>query len=97
VDVICKYVIVEEDSNKYKDMEKQGEALDVIMLIMEDNQLLHICRCEMAAEAVRIWSGEGVYQKLSWTAKIYGLRGEGQRASKREDCTGRDLVKERRD
>jgi hypothetical protein len=38
---LWKYVIAEEDSDEYEDMEKQGEALGVIILIMEDNQLLH--------------------------------------------------------
>jgi hypothetical protein len=48
-------------------------------------------------EFVRIWSGVGMNQKLNWAAKIYGLRGEGQQASKRERLHRKRSLKERRD
>jgi hypothetical protein len=66
---LWKYVIAKEDSDEYEDMEMQGEALDVIILIMEYNQLMHIRRCEMAAEAWKVLSRW--YKGLSMISKVH--------------------------
>jgi hypothetical protein len=72
---LWKYVIVEEDSDEYEDMEKQGEALDIIMLIMEENQLLHIRWCETAAEAwkalSRWYEGSSMISKAHLKTKFF--------------------------
>jgi hypothetical protein len=72
---LWKYVIAEEDSDEHKDVEKEGEALDIIMLIMEDNQLLHIRRCEMAAEAwkalSRWYEGSSMISKAHLKTKFF--------------------------